>query len=58
MTGLRTIRGVKLTDDVKSQIDFNWVNAHKDLVEIENEYLHTSEHGLLILDEITADIIK
>ena len=58
LTGLRTIRGVKLTDDVKNQIDFNWVNAHKDLVEIENEYLHTSEHGLLILDEITADIIK
>ena len=58
LTGLRTIRGVKLTDDVKNQIDFNWVNAHKDLVEIENEYLYTSEHGLLILDEITADIIK
>lgn len=58
LTGLRTKRGVKLTDDVKQMIDFNWINAHKDLVEIENEYLHTTERGILILDEITADIIK
>lgn len=58
ITGMRTMRGVKLTDDVKKQIDFDWINAHKDLVEIENEYLHTTDRGLLILDDITTDLIK
>ncbi len=58
LTGLRTIRGVKLSDDVKNQIDFNWVNKHKDLVAINNEYLHTTPRGMLILDDITLDLIK
>ena len=58
LTGLRTLRGVKLTEDVKKQINLDWVLSHKDLVEIENEYLHTSTRGLLILDDIITDIIK
>lgn len=58
LTGLRTMRGVKLTEDVKEQINFDWVNFHKDLVEINNEYLHTTPRGLLILDDITTDLIK
>lgn len=58
ITGMRTTRGVKLTNDVKNQINFDWVNLHKDLVEINSEYLYATPRGLLILDEITADIIK
>ena len=52
------MRGVRLNDDVKNQIDFDWINSHKDLVEIENEYLHTTPQGMLILDDITTDLIK
>ena len=55
---MRTMRGVKLTPDVKNQINFDWVNSHKDLVEINNEYLHTTNQGLLILDDLIADLIK
>lgn len=58
LTGMRTMRGVRLTDDVKQKINFDWVNSHKDLVEIENEYLHTTLRGLLVLDEIIVDVIK
>lgn len=58
LTGLRTMRGVKLTDDVKSIVDFDWVNIHKDLVEINNEYLYATADGLLILDDLTVDLIK
>lgn len=58
LTGMRTIRGVRLTDDVKNQIDFNWINSHKDLVEIYNEYLHTTPRGMLILDNLIVDLIK
>lgn len=58
LTGMRTMRGVKLTDDVKQQINFDWVNANKDLVEINSEYLYTTSQGLLILDDLITDIIK
>lgn len=58
LTGLRTMRGVKLTQDVKNMINFDWVDARKDLVEIDGEYLHTTANGLLILDDLTLDLIK
>ncbi len=58
ITGMRTMRGVKLSEDVKKQLDFDWINSHKDLVEIDGEYLHTTDKGLLILDDIIVDIIK
>ena len=58
LTGMRTMRGVKLNDDVKSVLNFDWINTHKDLVAIENEYLHTTHNGLMILDDIIADLIK
>jgi oxygen-independent coproporphyrinogen-3 oxidase len=58
LTGMRTVRGVKLTEDVKNQINFDWVNYHKDLVEINFEYLHTTAQGMLILDDIITDLIK
>ena len=58
LTGTRTMRGVKLSDDVKKQLNFNWINSHKDLVEIDDEYLHTTNAGLLILDDIIADLTK
>ena len=58
ITGMRTMRGVKLSEDVKKQLDFDWINSHKDLVEINDEYLHTTDKGLLILDDIIVDIIK
>ena len=58
LTGMRTMRGVKLSDDVKKQLDFDWINSHKDLVAIDSEYLHTTDAGLLILDDIIADLTK
>ena len=58
LTGMRTMRGVLLSHDVKNIINFNWIKLHKDLVEIDNDYLHTTHKGLLILDDIVVDLIK
>ena len=58
LTGMRTIRGVKLSRDIKNKLNFDWINTHKDLVETDGEYLHTTDKGLLILDDIVVDIIK
>lgn len=58
LTSMRTMRGVKLDEDIKKQLNFDWIYSHKDLVEIDGEYLHTTQNGLLILDDIIVDIIK
>lgn len=58
LTGMRTMHGVKLSYDVQNQINFDWVNSHKDLVEIDGEYLHTTNAGLLILDDIIVGLTK
>lgn len=58
LTGMRTMRGVKLSEDVKNILNFDWINSHKDLVAIDDEYLHTTDKGLLILDDIIVDIVK
>lgn len=58
LTGMRTMRGVKLSADVKNKLNFDWINSHKYLVETDGEYLHTTNAGLLILDDIIVDIVK
>ena len=58
ITGIRTVRGVKLTPDVEKQIDFDWVKNHTDLINQDNEYLYATSKGLLLLDNLTLDLIK
>lgn len=58
ITGLRTMRGVMLSEDVKNNLNFDWINQHNDLVEFSDEYLYATPKGVLILDEITLDITK
>lgn len=58
LTGMRTMRGVKLTPDVKEMINFDWTAMHQNLVEINSEYLHTTDQGLLVLDDLITDLIK
>ncbi|MBR5904728.1 MAG: radical SAM family heme chaperone HemW [Alphaproteobacteria bacterium] len=58
ITGLRTILGVRLDEDIKNQINFDWVKNHSDLVVVSDEYLKTTKKGMLFLDDIMVDVIK
>ena len=58
LTGMRTIKGVKLDDDIRSLINFDWVNKNKNLVAEKNDYLYATSQGFLILDNIMLDLIK
>ena len=58
ITGIRTVFGVALTPDVMQQINMDWVNSHKDMVVIKNNRLCATQKGLLVLDDITMDLIK
>jgi oxygen-independent coproporphyrinogen-3 oxidase len=58
LTGMRTTKGVKLDEDIKMLIDFDWVNTHKNLVVEKNNYLYATNDGLLVLDNLLLDLIK
>jgi oxygen-independent coproporphyrinogen-3 oxidase len=58
LTGMRTTTGVKLDDDVRRLINFDWVNKNKNLVAEKNDYLYATSDGLLILDNLLVDLIK
>lgn len=58
ITGLRTVRGVKLTDDVLRAIDMNYVTAHPDLFCITPDRIHTTPKGNLILDDLLIELCK
>lgn len=58
ITGMRTIRGCKLTDDVKQIIDTEWIMSHTDLVQISNNHIHATTRGMLVLDDIILNMVK
>jgi len=58
ITGMRTVFGVLLTDDVAGQINFDWVKNHNDLVTESDGYLRATKKGLLILDNLILGLIK
>ena len=58
ITGMRTVRGVLLSNGVSKQINFDWVKNHDDLVIQSDNYLRTTPRGMLMLDNIMLDLIK
>ena len=58
ITGMRTVRGVLLSDDVAKQINFDWIKNHNDLVVQSDKYLSATDKGMLFLDNIMLDLIK
>jgi oxygen-independent coproporphyrinogen-3 oxidase len=58
LTGMRTIKGVKLDESIRNLIDFNWVKKNKNLVVEKDDYLYATSYGLLILDNLLLDLIK
>lgn len=57
ITGLRTAKGVRLTDDIKSVIDVNFIESCDDLL-YDNDRLKTTDKGALVLDTLIQKVIK
>ena len=58
ITGLRTMRGVRLTDDVKNAINMDTVKSMQGLVQINNDRLCATDAGILVLDDIVVKIVR
>lgn len=58
LTGMRTVRGCQLTQDVKKVIDIEWVLNHPEYVMVIGNRISATERGMLILDNIIANVVK
>ena len=56
--GMRTVRGCRLTDDVKHVIDMDWVMQHPDMVQIKNNRIAATRDGMMMLDTINLNMVK
>ncbi len=58
ITGMRTVYGVMLDADIEKQLNFDWIETHKDLVVLSAKHLCATKKGMLLLDNIITDLIK
>lgn len=58
LTGMRTIRGCRLTDAVKNVIDMDWAEKNPELVQIHDDRIRATQNGIMILDEIMVKLVK
>lgn len=56
ITGLRTVRGVRKSDDVMRVINTDWLRANPELVCDNNDRICVTEKGMLILDDLLLDL--
>ncbi len=58
ITGMRTIRGVQLSDDVRAQINMEFVQHNPQLIHMTENRIAATEKGLLILDELLLNLTR
>ena len=58
ITGMRTMRGVLLANDVKNVLSMEYATNHPELVTINNNRMVATERGLMILDDLLVNLIK
>ncbi len=58
LTGLRTTRGVLLSDDVVDIISMDFVKQNPYLININNDRLSLTDKGMLVLDSLLLELVK
>ena len=58
LTGMRTLRGCRLTDTIKNVIDMDWVRKNQSLVQINVDRISATPQGMFILDDLMVKLVK
>lgn len=58
ITGMRTMRGVKITPDVERIIDWGWVGNNPLLIQKHGDRLCATGHGILTLEHMLLQLTK
>lgn len=59
LTGLRTMRGTELTDDVINVIDIEFAKSRPDMLRFtNNNHIVATDAGILVLDDLITKLVK
>lgn len=58
ITGMRTMRGTHLTDDVKRVINMDTILSMPEHIRISGNRIHATDAGIMVLDDMLAKIIR
>ena len=58
ITGLRTIRGVKIDNDVQKILDMEFAKSNPEMLRFSDDRLVATNKGILILDELITKLVK
>jgi len=58
ITGLRTMRGVLLAKDVQNVLNMEYINEHRELVQINGDRISATDNGILVLDDLLVNLIR
>ena len=58
ITGMRTMRGVLLANDIKNVLDMEYIATHPDIVTIIGDRMRATERGIIVLDDLVTNLIK
>lgn len=58
ITGMRTVRGVRLDSDIKKIINLEFAKSHPDMLVLNGDRIAATNAGMMVLDDLTEKLVK
>ena len=58
ITGMRTVRGVRLDSDIKKIINLEFAKSHPDMLVLNGDRISATNAGMMVLDNLTEKLVK
>ena len=58
ITGMRTMRGVRVDDSVKKILNIEFAKSHSDMIMFSNDRMIATDAGILVLDDLIEKLVK
>ncbi|MBQ0013045.1 MAG: radical SAM family heme chaperone HemW [Proteobacteria bacterium] len=58
ITGMRTIRGVEITDNIAKILNTDFIKNNSDLIKIDKNRIFATTQGMLVLDNLLLNMVK
>lgn len=58
ITGMRTIRGIDVGDDIGAMLNFDFIKNNSDLIQMDKNRIFATAQGMLVLDNLLLHMVK
>lgn len=58
ITGMRTMRGMRVDDSVKKILNLEFAKSHSDMITFSNDRMIATDAGILVLDDLIEKLVK